>query len=458
MRVELFETKGLGDNSYLIISDDEVAIVDPQRDIWRFTEYIDQHNLDLKYILETHVHNDYVSGALELKDYYNHVDLALPKLGEYEFEHRGMHEGDSLKLGQSRLKVLDTPGHTYEHISWIAEQDDQPEIAFTGGSLIVGSAGRTDLLGHQHTEELTRLQYQSMQKYREFDSNLKIMPTHGQGSFCTSANPSSERTTTLEQEKQYNQALTITEEQKFIEEMVKGLLKYPSYYSHMAPINRKGPKVYGNLPDPESLTVEQFQDLMNNATVVDTRKGSSYARAHIPESYNFELASSTFSYIGWLLPFNSPMILVSDNPEQDVKELTTQLFRIGYEQVLGYLEGGIESWLDAGLPTNSYNSIPANEINQESLQNGVIIDVRDPQEVKDLSIDQAENIFLGDIDTVKHLGPRQHYVYCVSGQRAATAASYLGRKGMNVTLIRDGGVNELRKIINTKQINPKTKQ
>lgn len=444
MKVKLFETEGLGDNSYIVQSGKEVAIVDPQRDVWRFTEMIDENDLKLKYILETHVHNDYISGALELKDRYRGVDLALPKLGDYEFEHKGVREGDSLKLGTVELSVLDTPGHTYEHISWVAKQGKQELGAFTGGSLIVGSAGRTDLLGHDHTHELTKLQFESMQKYRQFSNDLKIYPTHGQGSFCTSANTDASRTSTLEREYQINQALKIKEEQEFIKTILSGLKKYPDYYPYMAPINKKGPKIYGNLPEPKPLNLEEFKEVSKTATIVDTRHGKDFARIHVPNSYNFQMANSTFSYIGWILPFNSPIVIISgDDYQSDAFELTTQLFRIGFENVKGYLDGGIQTWIEAGQKTKSYHAEDVHEIDLGNINPSRMIDIRDPEEIKETPMDGVSTIFLSEIPQ-KNLQKDNYYVYCVSGQRAATAASLLELAGKDVTLIYNGGIEELR--------------
>ena len=455
MEIELFETKGLGDNSFLVISGKEAAIVDPQRDIDRFTKILDERDLKLRYILESHVHNDYISGALELKDRYTNVELALPKLGDYEFEHKGMKEGAQLKLGNIELSVLDTPGHTYEHISWIAKEDGRDVGAFTGGSLIVGSAGRTDLLGHDHTHKLTELQYESMQKYRDFSKDMKIYPTHGQGSFCTSANSGTSRISTLGQEIDLNQAMRIKDKNLFIKALLSGLMKYPDYYPYMAPINRKGPKVYGQVPEPNSLDIAEFSKIAENAYIIDTRQGNDFAKMHnydliaqlIAKSYNFQMASSTFSYIGWVLPFNSPIIIVSgENYAEDAKELTKQLFRIGFEQILGYLEGGIQTWIEAGRQIGSYHAVDATALDTVEITKEVMLDVRDPQEIHDFEIEGTRNMFIGEFNPLQ-LDHHPYYVYCVSGQRAATAASLLNMAGYDVNLIYNGGVEEVKRNI-----------
>lgn len=443
MDLKMFVTKGLGDNSYILASQSDAVIVDPQRDVWRFTSYLEEHNLKLRYVLESHVHNDYISGALELKDSYKGVQLALPSKGDYEFEHKKMQEGDSLTLGQYQLEVIETPGHTYEHISWLVKEQSAVVGAFTGGSLIVGSAGRTDLLGHEHTPELTKLQYETMQRLRQLPDTMRILPTHGSGSFCTASNPSDARMSILSHEKSTNQALLLSELEQFMAGQLDGLRQYPTYYKYMAPLNRKGPKVYGELPVPPALSLEEFQQAINGATIVDLRSGTEFAAGHIPDAVNFEFAASTSNYIGWLLPIDTKFLFVTGSSEEEqISEVTSQLFRIGYDNLVGYLKGGMQTWETSGLPTKAYRSLPANQISQDLSPNN-LLDVRDPVEILGTSIGGTGHLFVGDVmnSTVEHEGAL--YPFCVSGQRAATAASVLYNKGKEIVLITNGGIEEL---------------
>jgi glyoxylase-like metal-dependent hydrolase (beta-lactamase superfamily II) len=188
MRYELFVTPGLGDNSYLLVSGDEAAVIDPQRDAWRFLAVAEAQRLRVRYVLETHVHNDYVSGALEIRAAAR-AEIAAPARGRYEFPIRAVAEGDELHLGGLRLVAWETPGHTPEHLAWLVYEADQPDpvAAFSGGSLIVGSAGRTDLLGADFTDELTRAQFRSLQRLAGLPRTVRLLPTHGAGSFCTAS-------------------------------------------------------------------------------------------------------------------------------------------------------------------------------------------------------------------------------------------------------------------------------
>lgn len=446
MDYEIFVTPGLGDNSYLFSSAGDAVLVDPQRDVSRFLDHIYHKDLNLIGVLETHVHNDYISGALEIRDEFG-IDLYLPEKGGYEFEHKPVKEGFSMDLGQSyQIEVLDTPGHTYEHISWVVKDRAEPVGVFTGGSLIIGSAGRTDLLGEDHTDELTRLQYESIHKLSGLPDQTQILPTHGAGSFCTSSNPSETRTSTLEVEKNYNQAVTAQNIEEFIARQLTGLLEYPMYYAYMAEINRKGPTVYGEVPIPRALNIGFFRtQIRKGAYIVDLRDRLAYARAHIPQSYNFELKPSMANYLGWIIPFNAPIVLVSSGYE-DVVDATTQLFRIGYENILGYLDGGMETWLESNLPVISYTPLSTKDlvtklVSGEDLH---IIDVRQPSEYEEQHLEHSTNIFLPRISSSSlSFSSSNVGIICGSGQRSAIAASILSHYGVNVLPVYDGGIEEV---------------
>lgn len=450
MDYEIFVTPGLGDNSYLLISDGDAVLVDPQRDVWRFLDHVYSRELNLVGVLETHVHNDYVSGALEIRDNLG-AELYLPAKGDYEFEHKPVSEGFKLQLGQKyEIEVLDTPGHTYEHISWVVKEQGIALGVFTGGSLIVGSAGRTDLLGENHTPALTRLQYETMQKLQQLPDDTRVLPTHGAGSFCTSSNPSDSRTSTIEVEKKYNQAVTASDLDEFMQRQLSGLLEYPTYYKYMASINRKGPKVYGQVPVPEAMDIHAFQEqIQQGAYVVDLRDRLDFANCHITGSYNFEVKSSMANYLGWIIPFNANLVLVANNIS-DIEEATTQLFRIGYDSVVGYLDGGIKNWKDAGLPLKSYHPIShADLVSRIVTENDFhVVDVRQPTEYQDFHLRDSTNIFLPrTLGLGASLPSKNVGVLCVSGQRAAIAASILEQQGYRVMPVYDGGIVEVFKKI-----------
>src|SRR6266567_2925764 len=239
--VEVFVTAGLGDNSYLVSSEGEAAVVDPQRDAWRFLRAADTKGVRIRAVLETHVHNDYVSGAHELRAATG-AELVVPAKGRYQFPHRPAADGHEVRIGDLRLVALATPGHTPEHLAWLVYQGDAttPSAVFTGGSLLVGSAGRTDLLGP------------------ELAGELEVLPTHGAGSFCVAAMPATRRTTTIAEERRENFLFRAADLASFDEELRGELLAYPAYYRHMAPLNRAGAEVLGGLPQVPAVGPEEL--------------------------------------------------------------------------------------------------------------------------------------------------------------------------------------------------------
>jgi hydroxyacylglutathione hydrolase len=449
MDLEIFVTEGLGDNSYLLASGDEALLVDPQRDAWRFLAVAEARKLTVRYVLETHVHNDYLSGALEVRAATG-AEIVAPAKGTYGFPHRAVAEGDELRLGDLRLRVMETPGHTPEHVAYLVYRGGAatPVALFSGGSLLVGSVGRSDLLGPELTEELARAQFRSFRRLAALPDAVQVLPTHGAGSFCTTVAPAAARTSTLGEERERNAALRAPDEQGFLEEHLHGLGAYPRYYRYLASINRAGPSVFGRLPALASLSpddVEQYQ--AQGAWVVDGRDRRQFAEAHVPGSVNIELDASFASYVGWVVPFNAPLVLVLPEPVHEAwQEAGTQLFRIGYERVLGHLAGGIEAWRASGRPLASYPVADVEELCRASLQ-GLdirVLDVRQAREWNEGHIPGSLHLFLGDLPERADSLPRDRelWVTCASGYRSAIAASLLDRAGVPIRLVATGGVPE----------------
>ncbi|MDP8957536.1 MAG: MBL fold metallo-hydrolase [Actinomycetota bacterium] len=439
----------MGDNSYLVAFGDEAAVVDPQRDIGRFLSAARARDVSIRYVLETHVHNDYVSGALDLKEATG-AEIVAAARGGYEFPHRMVAEGDELKLGELRLLTLETPGHTPEHVAYVVQDfhSDEPVAVFTGGSLMVGGAGRTDLLGDELTEELTRAQYRTMQRFAKLPDSVQVLPTHGAGSFCGVGGPrTKDRVSTIGEERTRNAALIASSEEEFVREQLFGLLAYPMYYRHMAPINRMGPTPLNELRTPHGLSAERVaKRLERGVWAVDARSGSEFARAHIPGSVNVELAESFGSYVGWVVPFNDPLLLVLPEPEDaSLEEAITQLWRVGYERIQGYLAGGMDAWA-ASLPVSSYAVAGWEDLcwAYRSGEATHILDVRQKREWDRGHIPESRHIFVGDLPSRIDDVPRDGEVWaiCASGQRSSIAASLLDREGIRVRLVDGTGVRD----------------
>jgi len=448
MELELFITPDLGDNSYLLTSDGEAALIDPQRDAWRFLAKAAELNADVRYVFETHAHNDYISGAHEVPG----AKIVAPALGAYEFDHEPAKGGAEFRLGALRIVAMDTPGHTPEHVSWLVYEDDgdSPVAIFSGGSLMVGSAGRTDLLGMDRADELTRMQFRTMRQMAKFPDSLEVLPTHGAGSFCASAAPALIRTTTIGEERLRNLALTETDEDEFIRRQLSGLLSYPKYYPKMAPINRRGPAVLRTVPKVPALAPEDVAKLIDEgARVVDARNRFEFASSHLPGAINIEMTSSFSTYAGWILPFNERIVLVlPEAGEQEVLEgAMTQLLRIGFDRVEGYLEGGPAAWEASGRPVSSYETCDVDGLHEiyAAGDHPHILDVRQDDEWADGHIPDSRHIFIGDLpDRISEVpDDRTIYVACAGGFRAAIAASMLAREGRDVNLLASAGVPEM---------------
>jgi hydroxyacylglutathione hydrolase len=443
--IQVFPTTALGDTTYLLTVGQDAALVDPQRDAWRFLAAAESRGLTVRYVLETHVHNDYLSGALEVRTATG-AQILAPARGAYRFPYRGMAEGDELELGGVVLRAMETPGHTPEHLAWLVAESGRPVAAFTGGSLLLGSAGRTDLVGEHSTEQLTRAQFHSLRRLADLPDQTMVLPTHGPGSFCAATVPQQPAASTIGRQRRDNPAMLAPDEDSFVRQQLRGLLRYPSYYRHMAPANRAGPSVLGGLPDLRALSAADVDHLARSgAWIVDTRDRWSFTFAHVPGSINVELDDTFASFVGWVVPFGAPIVLVV--PEDDGgqgQEAFTQLLRIGYDQVDGYLDGGLRAWQSTGRTARSYPVADVDDLRRADMTNAppLVLDVRQPEEWAHGVIPGSLRLFVGDLPGRVDDLPRDREVWtiCRSGHRAAIAASLLDRADRQVRLVARGGV------------------
>jgi glyoxylase-like metal-dependent hydrolase (beta-lactamase superfamily II)/rhodanese-related sulfurtransferase len=454
MDLELFVTPGLGDASYLLASGGDAVLVDPQRDAWRFLEVAQRRGWRIRYVLETHVHNDYLSGAIETRAATG-AEIAAPARGGYAFEHRAMDEGDAVEIGGLRLTAWATPGHTPEHLAWavhdLGAATDDPIGVFTGGSLLVGSAGRTDLLGPVLADALTRDQQRTLQRLAALPDATEVLPTHGAGSFCSAGPASSKRVSTVAAERFANPTFRAAAEpfEAFRAQATGGLGRYPAYYAQMAPINRAGPRVLGRLILPPPLDPAAFEAAASaGATIVDARDRAAFAAGHIRGAVNIELDGTFAGYVGWLVPFASKVVFVlPDGGADALATATTELLRIGYEWVPGFLDGGMDAWAASGREVATYETTTMREIHDQAGSGGaevgrVLLDVRQPIEwQRDGVVPGAERIFVADLPGRIAELPRRApvTVFCKSGSRAAIAASLLDAAGVDVRVVTEGG-------------------
>ena len=451
MDLELILTPGLGNASFLIGAGREAAVIDPPRDAWRVVAAAERRGWRITHAVETHVHNDYLSGALELRAAQG-TEILAPARGRYAFAHRPMDEADTLDLDRFRLTARATPGHTPEHLAWevATDGDTTPAAIATGGSLLVGSAGRTDLLGDEATEELTRAQFRSLRSLAALPDEVVVLPTHGAGSFCSVGPADAGRTTTIGRERGRNPLLAIDDEAAFRTALLDGLGPYPAYYAEMAPINRAGPIVTGGLPATPRLGPDALRTAVAaGAHIVDGRYREHFAAGHIPGSLNIELTESFASYVGWFVPFGAALVLVLPEPlDVSSERATTDLFRIGYDRILGTLEGGVAAWADAGGALGTYEVTTASATRDEVAHGAAphLLDVRYPNEWRDDgSVPDAIELSIGDLASRLDTLPRDApiTVMCKSGSRASIAASMLDSAGFDVRLVAVGGAPDL---------------
>lgn len=448
MHIEQFFLEGLGHQSYFI-SDEEsgsAAVVDPRRDVEVYLEAAHRAGMRITHILETHVHNDYVTGARELAARTG-ATIVASSGDPLRYPYRPVRESDDIQVGALRFRVLETPGHTPHHVSYaLYEQErDEPEALFSGGSLLVGNAGRTDLLGDVWTLTLTRQQYHSLRRLLDtLPGQVRVYPTHEAGSFCMASATTPAHSTTIAQERLVSPAVRAVDEVDFVRRQLSGYIAYPTYYKYMHDINVGGPTLLGRLPEPQALRPQEVQaGLEHGIPLVDGRSRSAFAREHIPGALNIELDSAFSTYVGWLLPFNQPLMLLIED-EEGRREAAVQLIRIGYEQFEGYLDGGLSAWKAAALPTEAFELIDVETLYRRWQKHTpmTILDVRRDEEWRAGHIPHAEHLHLAEmpqrIDEVPHDEPVS--LICRTGHRAEIAASMLAATGRTVIAVGQGGM------------------
>jgi hydroxyacylglutathione hydrolase len=431
---------GLGNSAYVVdLGDGGALVVDPPRDLRAVRAATGKAGLRIRFAADTHLHADFLSGARQLA-HDDGAQVLASAAGRRQFGHRGLADGDDVDLGGLVLTAMGTPGHTDEHLSFLVSDGGSPVGVFTGGSLIVGSAARTDLLGLERTEELARAQFRSLQRLAQLPTPTAVWPTHGAGSFC-SAPPGAERTSTIGRELASNPLLRIDDEDRFVEQLLGSLGSHPAYFLRLAEVNRRGPTVL----DPTTagrlaqLSVPDVQRLRaDGAVLVDVRPVADYARAHIPGAVSIPLRAQFATWLGWLVPADAPIVVVR-NPDQDLIELIWQALNIGVERLVGELAGGTDAWAAAGHPTVGVRLIGPDEIDQQHR----VLDVRQEAEFTAGHLPGAVHVELGSLGrTTAELTDAPTVVMCGHGERAAGAASLLERAGHHDVAVLEGGPDD----------------
>jgi hydroxyacylglutathione hydrolase len=431
--IAIIETSSLGDRSYLVSHDGIAVVIDPQRDIDRVLALAAEKNAAITHVLETHIHNDYVTGGLELARATG-AEYVVPEGDPVEFERRAVGDGDVVEAGSATFQVMHTPGHTHHHVSYVLRLGDEPIAIFTGGSMLYGSTGRTDLLGSEHTDELTHAQFHSVRRIAaELPADVEVYPTHGFGSFC-SATPTSGDSSTIGEQQQSNPALT-QDEQTYVDELIAGLSAYPAYYAHMGVINTEGPAPI-DLSTPEPVDPDELRRRIDDGQwVVDLRARTAFAAGHLDGSLGFELSTTFVTYLGWLYQWGAPLTLIGDTSDQ-IDEATRELARIGIDHPSGSAVGEIHSLASDGRVRSYEVSDFAGLAAEDS--DIAVLDTRQQSEYADGHIPGAINIPLHELPhRLAEVPDGKVWVHCASGYRASIAASLLDREHRSVVLIDD---------------------
>ena len=435
--VVTIETKSLGDRSY-VVSDGEVAAVfDPQRDIDRVLAVVERLGVRITHVFETHVHNDYVTGGLALARVVG-AAYVLSAAEDVEFDHVGVGDGDEVPVGRFIVRALHTPGHTPHHMSYVVSDGGRPCAVFTGGSMLYGTVGRTDLISDDQTEELTRAQFRSVHRLAaELPDDVAVQPTHGFESFCSSTEASGIDSSTIATERTTNVALTVDDEDRFVDKLMSGLTAYPRYYVHMGDRNRQGPVAADLSPPTPVDPVELRRRVHAGDWVVDLRTRQAFAHSHLAGTVNVALDDKFVTYIGWTIPWGTSVTLVGDTAEE-VAAAQRDLARIGIDRPAGAASGGLHEWA-AGGELRSYRRATFAELADEIDRDGVVlVDVRRDDEWSSGHLRTALHVPLDQLDErLSEIPDGQVWVHCASGYRASIGASLLDRAGRRVVMIDD---------------------
>jgi len=446
MYVQQFFVSGLAHSSYLIGGKQSCAIIDPARDVENYVKEAKKMGLKITHIIETHLHADFISGHMDLKELTG-ARIYAPKAGNCQFEHVAVTEGDSFEIEDMEFKVWKTGGHTPEHVSYVVtdrSRGKEPVAVFCGDTLFVGDVGRPDLFPGRAEELACRLYDNLQQKLLMLPDFCELYPAHGAGSLC-GRSLAAKRTSTIGYEKLYNPALQYKTAAAFKKSLLTGMPEAPDHFRRCSAINGKGPTLVKDLPQVKPLAPEEFRKLQKDGhLVIDLRDYAAFGGAHLPGSFHLGLAGNFATFAGWVLPPEEPLLLVG-NHEEEIHRATVQLRRVGLDHAVGYLEGGIHPWVIRALPLEYLPQMSVQEL-KERLERGkdlVILDTRGKQEWDEYHLEGAVHIpapecrsRYKEVETKKLVA-----VLCNTAYRASLAASILQQHGLTNLSVVTGGMS-----------------
>jgi hydroxyacylglutathione hydrolase len=447
MIIRQFFIPGIAHSSYLVSGNRICAVIDPSRDVGPYIRAARETGHLITHILETHLHADFISGHLDLAEATG-AEIFAPRSAKCTYPHTSLAEGDEIRLEDIRFSVIETAGHTPEHICYLAtdtSRGETPVAIFSGDTLFVGDVGRPDLFPGR-AEELASCLYDNLhEKILTLPCECEVYPAHGMGSLCGRA-MAAKRTSTIGYEKKYNYALCIGDRDAFIRALTSDMPAAPDHFSRCSEVNRAGPALIRGLGEPLPLAPEPFYDRMKkgDAVLLDIRGYPGFSGLHIPGAWNVSLSGGNFAtQAGWILPPGRDILLVVEDMRQ-VGEAVLQLRRVGFDRITGFLEGGMSAWGSQGLPAARIPVITAGEADAR-IRSGeaVLIDVREEAEWQAAHAERSIHIPWHDLRTsYSSLDPAWEYiVMCMAGPRASIAAGILQMHGFFRVSNLAGGYN-----------------
>jgi len=431
MIVQQFFVKGLAHSSYLLGGSNTCAIIDPRRDVDVYLQAAKDMGMKITHILETHLHADFVSGHMDLAEKTG-VAIYAPKSARCSFKHNPVKQGDTFEIEDMRIKVLETPGHTPEHVSYVVvdkSRGKEPVSVFCGDTLFVGDVGRPDLFPGKARELATKLYGSLNNKLLKLPDFCEVYPAHGAGSLCGRA-MGAKRTSTIGYEKKYNSALQIKKKEEFVKSLTTNMPGAPDHFSRCSAINGKGPALTRTLPPLAGVEPRTFKKMANSnkTVVIDIRAYEAFGGQHVPGAYHIDFGGNFATFAGWILPPGKDIMIVGNSFEQ-AQEAAVWLKRVGLDRAVAYLEGGMFAWAVEGLPTAHVRQLSAEEMHvMVTKGKGIIlVDVRAPREYEGGHIKGAINIPVADLRTrYRELDKNKPIaLICSTGHRSSLGASIL---------------------------------
>lgn len=454
MKIEQIYTGCLAQGAYFIVSNGEAAVIDPLREVEPYIQKANKIGAKIKYVFETHFHADFVSGHLDLAEKTG-AEIVYGPNANPAFKAHIAADNEEFKLGDNTIKALHTPGHTLESTSYLLfDENQKPTALFSGDTLFIGDVGRPDLAqkGDLNMDDLAGMLFESLRtKIMTLPDDIIVYPAHGAGSAC-GKNMSKETSDTLGNQKRFNYALRadMTKEE-FVAEVTAGLPEPPKYFPENVKMNRDG---YESIDDvlergDQALSAEAFEAKANNtgALILDTRKPEDFSKGFIPNSINIGIQGGFAPWVGALIPDLKQNLLIVTEPGME-EEVVTRLARVGYDHTIGFLNGGFETWVQAGKEVDSVENVSADVFekvyHEESLE---VIDVRKPAEFEAGHIDGAKNLPLDYINDLMAEFPKNKtlYIHCAGGYRSMIAASILKSRGIDHVINIEGGFGAVEK-------------